>query len=267
MRTAGRKNPVKMKLPLLASIAFAVASLCQPATAAILVQTYDLNQSNKLPDGTVFGTVTLSLNPANGSVTVTYSVDFSKIPNPLSNFGFQQVALNTDLRFGDGEGDDGEGDGGDGSDHGDGSDQGEGSGKHSGDENGQFSAPKLSANNDWNVSFGFQKLDGFGQFNIVATGTGNNRQTTETITISGLTGSEVSFSHFTIGSLDSNGQNPANGSVFFAAKVQGIPGTEFIGGNTLETLDVAEPDPFLLIGGSFGLLGMACLRRRKLTQA
>jgi hypothetical protein len=244
-------------LPL-ALLAFALVSLSQSARAAILVQTYNLNQSNRLPDGTAFGTVTLSLDPSNGTVTVTYSIDFTKIPNPLSNFGFQQVALNTDLRFGNGEG----GGDDDGSDNGDGEgDDGNGSPEGSGDHDGEISGFQLSATNDWDVSFGFKKLDGFGQFNIVATGEGDNRQITETITISGLTGSQVSFDHFTIASLDRQGQTPNESSVFFAARIQ--PGNLFIGGPDLETLDVAEPDPFLLIGGGFCLLGMTCFLRKK----
>ena len=246
----------------LAALVFATAFLCQSATAAILTQTYNLNQSNKLPDGTSFGTVTLSLDPTKGTVTVTYSVDFTKIQNPLSNFGLQQVALNTDLQFGnsDGEGSGGDGSGGnDQGEQGGGSDQGD-SGAHSG----EMSGFQLSATNDWDVSFGFKKLDGFGQFNIVAKGGGDEPQSTETITISGLTGSQVSFSHFTIDSLDRHGQTPDESSVFFAARIE--PGNTFIGGRDLETLDVGEPDPFLLIGGSIGLFGMVCLRRRKQIQ-
>lgn len=255
MQTAGSQNPLIRKFLLLTFLAFALVTLCQPARAAILVQTYNLNQSNRLPDGTAFGTVTLSLDPSKGTVTVTYSIDFTKIPNPLSNFGFQQVALNTDLRFGNGEGDDDD----DGLGNGDGEaddDSQKGSGDHK-----ELSGFHLSATNDWNVSFGFKKLDGFGQFNIVATGEGDNRQTTETITISGLTGSQVSFDHFTIASLDRRGQPPNESSVFFAARIQ--PGNIFIGGPDLETLDVAEPDPFLLIGGGFCLLGMTCFLRKK----
>ena len=257
MQTAGSQNPSMRKFLHLALLAFALVSLCQSARAAILVQTYNLNQSNKLPDGTAFGTVTLSLDPSKGTVTVTYSIDFTKIPNPLSNFGFQQVALNTDLQIGngDGEGDD------DGGDHSGGSGEGDGSDHQDSGDHHELSGIRLSATNDWDVSFGFKKLDGFGQFNIVATGEGDDRQTTETITISGLTGSQVSFDHFTIASLDRHGQIPNESSVFFAARIQ--PGNIFIGGPDLDTLDVAEPDPFLLIGGSFCLLGMTCFLRKK----
>src|SRR5690242_9367295 len=71
----------------------------------------------------------------------------------------------------------------------------------------------------------------------------------------------VSFYHFTFASLDRQGQPPNESSVFFAARIQ--QGNIFIGGPDLETLDVAEPDPFLLIGGSFCLLGMTCFLRKK----
>ena len=198
-----------------------------PGAATVIVQSYDLNQSNTLPDGTTYGNVTLSADSASGTVTITYSVDLTRVPGPLTNFGLQEVALNTDLKL---------------SEH------------------------QISATNDWDVLFGFRSLPGFGQFNIVVKGDQGDRQTTETITVTGLTGTQATIAHFTIESLDRNGRVPAEGSVYFAARETGFRGARntFIGGG--EAPDVTDvPEPIPLLPAGCGLALFATAHRRKST--
>ena len=209
----------------LAAIALAIA---MPLPASIMVESYDLNRSNILPDdGTIYGTVTLSADSASGTITVTYSVNPATVPGPLSNFGLQEVALNTDLKL---------------------------------------SQDQISADNDWDASFGFKSLPGFGQFNIIVKGQGDNRQTTEKITVTGLTSTQATIAHFTIESLDRKDQVTEQGSVYFAAREAGFRGARntFIGGGeTADSVDAPEPISLLLVAGAFCLLGAAHRRRSK----
>ena len=220
-----RNPPYYRRIPIKTGLFLAVLAWACPVAATVVLQSYDLNQSNTLPDGTTYGNVTLSADSASGTVTITYSVDLTKVPGPLINFGLQEVALNTDL---------------------------------------QLSENQISAANEWDVSLGFRNLPGFGQFNIVVKADSDDRRTTETITVTGLTGTQAAIAHFTVESLDRNGRVPAEGSVYFAARETGFRGgrNTFVGGGqTPDVTDVPEPIPLLLAG--CGLVLFTAAQRRK----
>jgi hypothetical protein len=204
----------------------------QRAAAEFMTKSFLLDQTNNdstLKDGTAYGTVTVTADPATGKVTVAFTVTPSKVPGPLGNFGLQEAALNTDLNL---------------------------TALHA----------AVSADHGWGASYTVDKkgepssqLGGFGSFSIDAAGKGSNRQTTETITITGL-GADATLGHFTIGSLDKNGRTPAQGSVFFAAHEAGFGGPQsmYVGGRNPVT--AAPEPPGIVLGLSAVFLGLVALR-------
>lgn len=189
------------------------------------VRTYSLDTSNTLPGGTSYGTVTIQSDTTLGVVTIAFTVDPQAVPQTLNNFGLQEIGLNTDLTL---------------------------------------SANQVSADNGWSVSVGGStNISSFGLFNLVATGSGSNRQITETITITGL-GAQATSEHFTIGSLGSNGNLPSSGSQFFVAHEAGFGGgsqSTYIGGSKPPLVPVPEPKSFALVLIGAGLLSGLSFRR------
>jgi hypothetical protein len=59
--------------------------------------TYNLDQSNTLADGVVYGTVKVEASAALGEVKITYTADPSVYASTGKNFGLHTVGFNTDL--------------------------------------------------------------------------------------------------------------------------------------------------------------------------
>jgi PEP-CTERM motif len=80
---------------LLALCVFTTAS--QRVTADPITQTFNLDQSNVLADGVLYGTVKVDAFKSLGEVTLTYTADPSPYSSVGKNFGFHTVGFNTDL--------------------------------------------------------------------------------------------------------------------------------------------------------------------------
>ena len=90
------------RFPRLYSCAVAIAAIAaclvaiQPAAADLI--TFNLDQSNELKDGVVYGTVTVETSTAKGGeVKITYFADPKPYTSTGPNFGFHTVGFNTDL--------------------------------------------------------------------------------------------------------------------------------------------------------------------------
>jgi len=90
------------RFPRLYSCAVAIVAIAacfvavQPAAADLI--TFNLDQSNALPDGVVYGTVTVETSTAKGGeVKITYLADPKPYTSTGPNFGLHTVGFNTDL--------------------------------------------------------------------------------------------------------------------------------------------------------------------------
>jgi hypothetical protein len=72
-----------------------IAAATNPAAADLI--TYNLDQSNALPSGTVYGSVTVESFKNLGEVKLTYSADPTPYTSVGKNFGFHTIGFNTDL--------------------------------------------------------------------------------------------------------------------------------------------------------------------------
>src|SRR5262245_10025593 len=86
--------PVRTLLALL--LAGVVLGTAAPPAAADLI-TYNLDQSNTLPDGLVYGTVTVEALQNLGEVKITYTANPALYSATRQNFGFNTIGFNTDL--------------------------------------------------------------------------------------------------------------------------------------------------------------------------
>src|SRR5438552_12749956 len=89
-RSCRRLLPVSLLLAI-----GVVGTAVHPAAADSM--TFKLDQSNKLPDGVVYGTVKVEAFKGLGEIKITYTAE----PGPYSSlgkdFGFRTIGFNTDL--------------------------------------------------------------------------------------------------------------------------------------------------------------------------
>jgi MYXO-CTERM domain-containing protein len=83
-------------LPLSLLLACGVLGIAAPPAAADFI-TFNLDQSNTLPDGVVYGTVKLEAFKNLGEVKLTYTADPTPYSSTGDNFGFHTIGFNTDL--------------------------------------------------------------------------------------------------------------------------------------------------------------------------
>lgn len=214
-----------------------VASLTLLLTAGVIradyvTQTFSLNQSNHLPDGTHYGSVVVEAYDgigagggglAAGQVRLTFSADALPIYGPLGkNFGLDSVAFNTDLSL----------------------------------TPGQISAPS-----GWAL-VAKDKLGGFGTFAWSATASKAKYQSpTVTVLLSGL-GADATLSHFLVPTLNGKGNAPAQGSALFAGRVVGFTASAATNDAKAHWTAVqAAPEPSSLALAALALGATACVRR------
>jgi hypothetical protein len=110
---------------------------------------------------------------------------------------------------------------------------------------------QISLPDHWKLRNG-RFMGGFGQFGWDATGHIRNSQNPLVLTVSGL-GSNATVDHFLIGSTDSVGGTPMNGSVYFAARVGGFDiNNDFIDAQThviANAVPIVDPPPPINPGG------------------
>ena len=105
-------------------------------------------------------------------------------------------------------------------------------------------------------------LDGFGKFEYIVEGNGNNRQAPLTFTVSGLGGDTTAQTLNYFSELSSG--NSGQGNQFFAAHLAGFSdlsvGSGDFAGSTLAP--VPEPETYAMLLAGLGLMGALARRRR-----
>lgn len=177
-------------------------------------QSINLDQSNTLKDGVVYGSVLIEayngvgapgggLNA--GEVRLTYSA--AVVPDYTSlgkTFGIDHVGFNTDL---------------------------------------SFAADKISGPAGWKIN-NKGSMSGFGKFTWQADGSakGGERPNPVSLLITGL-GTDATLAHFLFGS-EGNGKNPPDqGSVYFAMHVAGFTTASQVGSHYVGGSGTGEPPP------------------------
>jgi MYXO-CTERM domain-containing protein len=89
-------------LALALLLACGVLGTAAPPAAAEFI-TYNLDQSNTLPNGVVYGTVKVEAFQNLGEVKLTYTADPTPYSSTGKNFGFHTVGFNTDLSLNSGQ--------------------------------------------------------------------------------------------------------------------------------------------------------------------
>jgi hypothetical protein len=133
-------------------VAIALLGAMQANAASV---TYQLDQSNDLADGPIYGTVTISDGVA-GNIDFSVAIDSGAFPTPLSNFGMQAFYFNYDNSL-------------------------------------TVSASNITAviPNSWAIAEDRNAGGGFGKFEFVATGSGSTRTSVLTFSISGVAGDTI----------------------------------------------------------------------------
>ena len=233
--------PSRMRIVAQALLALLLAG--PAAWADYVTQTVTLDQSNKLADGTPYGSVKVEAYDGvgtkggglkKGQVRLTFTADPLALYGPIGLFGFQEIGFNTDLNL----------------------------------KKGQIDGPFA-----WFESPN-EKLDGFGEFdwrlNTLIP------QSSVSVLISGL-GKKATVDHFLFGSTYDAG-TPPQGSVFFAGRIMnlslGRTGLDLdlhrVGGGGLppdpggqnELPQTPEPSTLALSGLALSALGLVRALRR-----
>jgi MYXO-CTERM domain-containing protein len=85
-----------LRLLRLSLLVCGVLAIVAPPAAADFI-TVNLDQSNTLPDGVLYGTVRVEAFPKLGEVTLIYTASDAPYSSVGNNFGFHTVGFNTDL--------------------------------------------------------------------------------------------------------------------------------------------------------------------------
>lgn len=202
--------------------------------AGYATQTFTLSQSNTAgADGINYGSVKVeaydgsgaSGGLATGQVRFTVTVNSSAYGSIQSNFGMDMFGFNSDLSL-----------------------QSTNSGL------GNY----VATPSGWSVDIGNQNMDGFGDFSVEFSSSGDRFLTAE-FDVYNL-GANATLAHFLFGSKKQNGGTPDEGSVYFAAHVADFNGgkshyvgalPEDGGGGTLLT-----PEPATMTMTLIGFVGL-----------
>src|SRR5215471_6249680 len=85
-----------MRMLPLSLLAWGILGIAVPRAAADFI-TFNLDQSNTLANGIVYGTVKLEAFKNLGEIKLTYTADPAPYSSIGKNFGFHTVGFNTDL--------------------------------------------------------------------------------------------------------------------------------------------------------------------------
>lgn len=162
-------------------------ALTAPLRADYVARTYLFDQSNRLPDGLVYGSMTIEAYDgtgasggglAAGQVRLTFQVDPIPVNGPSHDVGIRAVGFNSDLSLTDAQ---------------------------------------VSVPDGWGLRHN-RHMGGFGVFGWQAFTKPADRQPLVTVLIDGL-GSDANVDHFRIESRRTKGGLPPQGPVYFAARV------------------------------------------------
>lgn len=189
----------------------ALLALARPLRADYVTRTYLFDQSNRLPDGLVYGGVTMEAydgvgTPGGGlsagQVRLTFQVDPIPVDGPLREVGIRAVGFNSDL---------------------------------------PLTGAQITAPDGWGLRNG-RRMGGFGVFGWQAFTRPADRLSTVTITIDGL-GSDANLDHFRIESRRANGGLPRQGPVYFAARVGAVLPADDVERYFAHTIGTGVPPP------------------------
>jgi len=153
---------------LLAGIFAASGLMSNVASAASM--SYFLDQSNDLPNGVNYATVTIDDEGIGGYINFTVTVDESAFPQPLSNFGMQSFHFNYDEAL----------------------------------DVSEANVVDIDPSS-WDVNdMGKNAGGGFGKFDIQATGDGSTRTSILTFSIADVIGDTISS--YALGNADDSGE-------------------------------------------------------------
>lgn len=194
---------------------FLLVFLFSSAQAASI--TYVLDQSNDLPDGVDYLSVTVadSITQA-GAIDFTVDVIAASLPEPGPNFGIQSFYFNVD--------------------------------------DGLAVAPSNIVNIDpdaWSVGENRNAGGGFGKFDFFVKGSGNNRTDSLSFTIDGVDGDTVASYAFGSSLLPNSGQFFAAHVAGFSGDPYGVTSAKFAG---LTATVIPLPAAFWLFLSALGLL-------------